>query len=74
MTTYYVAEDGTWGDADGLFTFEEPEDEHWQDNIEAVVDWKRPMFVEWFIKNPHADASGDDPWCATCDAWETPTP
>lgn len=61
MTDFYFASDGNWGGADGLVVVDASKlDEHFIDYADAIGEYSRAEWAEWFVKNNHPEPTDFD--------------
>lgn len=68
MTDFYFSPDGNWGGADGLVVVDANGlDDHFTEYVDAISDYDRPEWAEWFVENNHPQADGGYGNCDYCD-------
>lgn len=80
MGLYYIAEDGNWGEAEGLVILDDSEGtihDHVWDVIREARDNERPAFASWASNfGDHEPTEAEEEYgvsngvCGTCDAYD----
>lgn len=73
MTKFYFAEDGNWGDANGLSIVDTDNlDDHFIEQVDHIREYYRAEWADWFTRNNHAfkDNGEDYGICVYCELFE----
>lgn len=68
MAKMFFAEDGSWGNADGITIIDtDGLDNHFDEYIDSIREYDLAEWSAWFVKNNHAEPLEFDGECQYCE-------